>query len=159
FCMAIGVLERKAGIAQFKDRKVRDPKVIDLMKRVTLSVDQELEALGYDRVRSRIRIKLKNGDTLEGRADVARGHPLKPMSWAEIGEKFRDCAGLALTRKSMEQAMELVASLDRMKSILTLVRAVAGGKGNSAKRKAKKMMKKSVRKRPRSKRWSGIQKR
>jgi len=28
FCMAIGVLERKAGIAQFKDRKVRDPRVV-----------------------------------------------------------------------------------------------------------------------------------
>ncbi|OGQ94205.1 MAG: MmgE/PrpD family protein, partial [Deltaproteobacteria bacterium RIFOXYA2_FULL_55_11] len=36
FCMAVGVLERKAGIAQFTDRKVRDPKVVELMKRVTL---------------------------------------------------------------------------------------------------------------------------
>src|SRR6201988_376173 len=46
FCMAIAVLERKAGIAQFTDKKVRDHKVIDLMKRVTLYVDDELEALG-----------------------------------------------------------------------------------------------------------------
>ena len=59
FCMAIAVLERKAGIAQFTDRKVRDKKVVDLMKRVTLYVDDELEKLGYDQVRSRIRIKLE----------------------------------------------------------------------------------------------------
>src|SRR5206468_2287040 len=72
FCMAIAVLERKAGIAQFKDRKVRDPKVVQLMKRVSLYVDGELESLGYDQVRSRIRIKLKNGNMIEGRYDVAR---------------------------------------------------------------------------------------
>ncbi|MDP6560734.1 MAG: MmgE/PrpD family protein [Candidatus Binatia bacterium] len=47
FCMAMGVLERKAGIAQFRDRKVREPKVVDFMKRVTLYVDDELEELGF----------------------------------------------------------------------------------------------------------------
>jgi len=159
FCMAIGILERKAGIAQFKDRKVRDPKVVDLMKRVTLYVDQELESLGYDQVRSRIRIKLKNGKTIEGRADVARGHPLKPMSWAEIGEKFRACARLVLTHRKTEEAIELVANLDRMRSILPLIRAISGGRGAAPIKRSKKTTRKTVKKRPRSKRWSGIRKR
>jgi len=153
FCMAVGVLERKAGIAQFTDRKVRDPKVVELMKRVTLYVDQELEALGYDQVRSRIRIKLKGGKTVEGRADVARGHPLKPMNWGELGEKFRDCAGLVLSHESMEDAIELVANLDKHRSILPLIRAISGRR--SVALKVKKQMKG---KKPRSKKWTGIQK-
>jgi 2-methylcitrate dehydratase PrpD len=44
FCMAVGVLERKAGIAQFSNNKVRDRKVVELMKRVTLYVDDDGEA-------------------------------------------------------------------------------------------------------------------
>ncbi len=96
------------------------------MKRVTLYVDQELEALGYDQVRSRVRIKLKNGKTVEGRADVGRGHPLKPMSWEELGEKFRDCARLVLPRQIVEKAIDLIAGMDRLGSILTLVRVLAG---------------------------------
>lgn len=151
FCMAIGVLERKAGIAQFTDRKVREPKVVELMKRVTLTVDQELEALGYDQVRSRIRIKLKGGRTIEGREDVAKGHPLKPMSWGDIGEKFRDCARRLLPRKNTEDAIEMIANLAQQKSILPLIRAVSGGKSQSL--KLKKGKKES---RPRSKKWSGI---
>ncbi|MFQ5542230.1 MAG: MmgE/PrpD family protein [Candidatus Binatia bacterium] len=151
FCMAIGVLERKAGIAQFKDGKVRSPKVVELMKRVTLYVDQELEALGFDQVRSRVRIKLRDGRNIEGRADVARGHPLKPMSWAEIGEKFRDCARLVLSRKKTEDAIELVAHLDRLRSVQPLIRAISAGKA--------KAPKKSRTKRPRSKRWNGARKR
>ena len=151
FCMAMGVLERKAGIAQFKDRKVREPKVVEFMKRVTLYVDDELEALGYDQVRSRIRIKLKDGRTVEGRADVARGHPLKPMSWAELGEKFRDCAALVLSKKNTEDAIELVGNLNRVRSISPLIRATAGGKPKTTKKVKKRKVK--------SKRWSRTRKR
>ena len=154
FCMAVGVLERKAGIAQFTDRKVRDPKVVAFMKRVTLYVDQELEALGYDQVRSRIRIKLKNGKAVEGRADIARGHPLKPMNWAEIGEKFHDCASLVLSRANTEDAIELVSNLDRQRSMLPLIRAISGRKSTVL-----KLKKKVQGKRPRSKKWSAAQKR
>ena len=136
FCMAIAVLERKAGIAQFVDRKVRERRVVELMKRVTLYVDDELEALGYDQVRSRIRIKLKNGKIIEGRCDVARGHPQKPMGWAELGEKFRDCAALVLTRKEAEAAIRLVSRLDELRSLSPLMRVLSGAK-NRVGRKAK----------------------
>lgn len=128
FCMAIAVLERKAGIAQFQDRKVRDKKVVELMKRVSLYVDDELEALGYDQVRSRIRVTLKNGKVIEGRYDVARGHPEKPMSWAELGEKFRDCADLVVARKYAEEVIDLVARLEQQKRLSPLLRALSGGK-------------------------------
>ncbi|MBI2360651.1 MAG: MmgE/PrpD family protein [Deltaproteobacteria bacterium] len=151
FCMAIGVLERKAGIAQFTDRKVRDPRVVEMMRRVTLVVDPELEALGYDQVRSRIRVRLKDGRTIEGRADVARGHPQKPMSWAEIGEKFRDCARLVLSRKDTEAAVELVANIERARSVFPLIRVLSGRSGEAAKKAATK--------KPGSRKWSGTRKR
>jgi len=126
FCIAIGVLERKAGIAQFSDRKVRDKKVIELMKRVTLYVDDELETLGYDQVRSRIRVVLKSGRLIEGRYDVARGHPQKPMSWAELGDKFRDCAALVLPDRNAEDAVELIARVEKLKSLKPLLRVLIG---------------------------------
>jgi 2-methylcitrate dehydratase PrpD len=128
FCMAIGVLERKAGIAQFVDSKVRQKKVVELMKRVRLYVDDELEALGYDQVRSRIRIRLKNDQLIEGRYDVARGHPEKPMSWSELSEKFRECASLALSNDAAEQILEFVDRLEGLNNIRPLLRALAGAK-------------------------------
>ncbi|HWH76391.1 MAG TPA: hypothetical protein VNT76_03425, partial [Candidatus Binatus sp.] len=125
FCMAIAVLERKAGIAQFQDRKVRDKRVVELMKRVTLYVDDELEALGYDQVRSRIRIRLKNGSVIEGRYDVARGHPHKPMSWDQLADKFRDCAALVLADKNVDEAIQLVARLETLASLRPLHKALS----------------------------------
>jgi len=138
FCMAIAVVERKAGIVQFQDRKVRDKKVIELMKRVTLYIDDELEKLGYDQVRSRVRIALKSGRMIEGRYDVARGHPEKPMSWAELGDKFRDCAALVLPDKNAEDVVELIARVEELKSLSPLIRALTGGRANRAKKKVTK---------------------
>ena len=138
FCMAIAVLERRAGIAQFQDCKVRDKRVIELMRRVTLYVDDELEALGYDQVRSRVRIKLKNGAMIEGRYDVARGHPQKPMSWTELSDKFRDCAALVLPRQKIDDAVELVARIERLKSLAPLLGALSLRRGTKVdKRKPK----------------------
>ena len=134
FCMAIAVLERKAGIAQFQDRKVRAKKVVELMKRVRLYVDDELEKLGYDQVRSRIRIRLKNGQVIQGCYDVARGHPEKPMSWAELEDKFRDCAGLVLADKDAETAIQLVARIEELKSLSPLFRALTSARAKSGKK-------------------------
>jgi 2-methylcitrate dehydratase PrpD len=124
FCMAIAVLERKAGIAQFVDSKVRQKRVVELMKRVKLYVDDEMEALGFDQVRSRIRIKLHNGRTIEGRYDVARGHPDRPMSWTELAEKFKECASLALPADNGPYVIDLVARLPELKSLNPLIRAL-----------------------------------
>src|SRR5687768_11182393 len=131
FCMAIAVLERKAGIAQFVDSKVRQKRVVELMKRVSIYVDDELEALGYDQVRSRIRIRLKNDQMIEGRYDVARGHPEKPMSWSELCEKFRDCASLVLSDDAAEQIIELVGRLEQLNNLRPLMRALASAKKNN----------------------------
>jgi 2-methylcitrate dehydratase PrpD len=133
FCMAIAVIERRAGIAQFQDRKVRTKRVVEMMKRVMLYVDEELEALGYDQVRSRVRIRMKNGSEIEGRYDVARGHPQKPMSWAELSDKFRDCAALVLPRKSVEDAIGMVSRIEQLKSLAPLIGLLTMGRRNRAK--------------------------
>jgi 2-methylcitrate dehydratase PrpD len=135
FCMAIAILERKAGIAQFVDQKVRQPRVVELMKRVTLYVDDEMERLGYDQVRSKVRIKLKDGKILEGRADVARGHPQNPMSWAELSEKFHDCAALVLPRGKAEAIIQFVSRLPEQRSLMPLLRALMAGDERTSQKK------------------------
>jgi 2-methylcitrate dehydratase PrpD len=105
FQMAIGVLERRAGIAQFVDPKVADPRTRALMERVAVYVDPEIEALGYNEMRMRVRITLRDGRTLEGFADKAKGHPRKAMSRDDLREKFMDCAALVMPSDRAEAAL------------------------------------------------------
>lgn len=128
FCMAIAVLERKAGIAQFKTEKVRDPRTVELMKRVTLSVDPEMEALGFDLARSVVKVTLGDGRVLTGRADLAHGTPPRLLSFEQLGEKFRDCARLAVSREQAEGAIEVIDAIERLPKVATLLARLAGRK-------------------------------
>jgi 2-methylcitrate dehydratase PrpD len=88
-------------------------------------------------VRSKVRVTLRNGRTIEGRYDVARGHPEKPMSWVELGDKFRDCAALVLPDNSAETVLELVAHIEELRTLRPLLNALAAG-GNGKKTKINK---------------------
>ena len=122
FCMAIAVLERKAGIAQFVDRKVRDPKTVDLMKRVRLYVDEEMERLGLDRARCIVKVTLRDGRVLTGRSDAARGMPEKPLGKEGLEEKFFDCAALVMKKAQARKAADLIWGLDRLANLRILIK-------------------------------------
>ena len=77
FQMAIGVLDRAAGLAQFTDEKVLEPRVQEMLQRVFVDVDPEIEALGFNEMRMTVSITLKDGNVLSGRADAAKGHPAR----------------------------------------------------------------------------------
>ncbi|PYX85822.1 MAG: MmgE/PrpD family protein, partial [Acidobacteria bacterium] len=95
FCMAILLLDGKAGLSEFTNAVVNRPDVQEMIKRVRFYVDPEAEAAGYDKMTTIIKIHLKNGRTISGRADFGKGSPSNPMSFDDVAEKFRGCAEFA----------------------------------------------------------------
>ena len=126
FQMAIGVLEHRAGIAQFVDDKVRDPRTRELMERVHVYVDPEIEALGYNEMRMRVKITLKDGRVLAGYADRAKGHPRKPMSREELRAKFMDCATLVMPSDRAEAVLARLWAIGDLRRVGDLTPMLAG---------------------------------
>jgi len=126
FQMAIGVLERGAGIAQFVDERVRDPRTRALMERVHVHVDPEIEALGYNEMRMNVDITLKDGRRLSGYADKAKGHPKKPMSRDDLREKFMDCATLVMSSQQAESALEHLWGIHQIDRVSDLTPMLVG---------------------------------
>jgi 2-methylcitrate dehydratase PrpD len=114
FAMAILLLERKAGLAQFQNEVVLRPDVQEWIQRVNYYVDPEAEAAGFDKMTSIVKIHLKNGQVIRGRADMAKGSPSNPMSYQETADKFRECANFAKwpTRKATA-VIEAVRQLEQ----------------------------------------------
>jgi len=126
FQMAIGVIDRAAGIAQFVDAKVTNPRTRALMERVHVHVDPEIEALGYNEMRMTVDITLNDGRRLSGRADAANGHPRKPMSRADLTEKFMDCATLVMPADQAATALAHVWDIRMIDRVADLVPMLAG---------------------------------
>ena len=92
FCMAILLLERKAGLAQFTNTTVQRDDVKQMIERVRYYIDPAAEAAGYDKMTSLLKITLKNKKVITGEATFGKGSPANPMSFDEVAEKFRGCA-------------------------------------------------------------------
>jgi 2-methylcitrate dehydratase PrpD len=92
FCMAILLLERRAGLAQFSNSVVQRSDVQQMIEKVRYYIDPEAESAGYDKMTSILRITLKGGKVITGRANFGKGSPANPMSFEEVAVKFRGCA-------------------------------------------------------------------
>src|SRR5580692_7131077 len=92
FCMAILLLERKAGLSQFSDKVVRRPDVRAMMRKINFYVDPEAESAGFDKMTSILKITLKDGRVITGQAAFGKGSPANPMTFDEAAMKFRGCA-------------------------------------------------------------------
>ena len=95
FCVAILLLEHKAGLGQFSDKVVQRPDVQEMIRRINFYVDPEAESAGFDKMTSILKIHLTDDRVITGRADFGKGSPANPMSFEEAAVKFRGCAEFA----------------------------------------------------------------
>jgi 2-methylcitrate dehydratase PrpD len=134
FCMAILLLERKAGLAEFTDAVVNRPDVQKMIERIEFGVHPEAEAAGYQKMTTIIEIQLTDGRSIGGRADFGKGSPTNPMSDEELAAKFHECAAWGkLPKANADKVVEMVLTLEKLKNIRGLTRLLAIG-GRSAPR-------------------------
>lgn len=107
FCMAILLLEGRAGLNEFTDEVVLRPDVKDMIAKVDFVVDDRAEAAGYHLMTTYIAVHLADGRVISGMADFGKGSPANPMSYDEVAGKFRECAEFA--RWDMAKADDIVA--------------------------------------------------
>ena len=100
---------------------VNRPAVQEMIARVNFGVDPVAEAAGYNKMTTIIGIKLKDGRTVSGRADFAKGSPADPMSFDEVAAKFTDCASFAKWPASKAKAIvSTVRRLEELRNIRDL---------------------------------------
>lgn len=122
FCMAVLLLERKAGLPEFVDDVVRRPDVVDVIERVDFVVDPEAEAAGYNTMTTNITVELRNGQVLTTSAKFGRGSPQNPMSDDELIDKFAQCltwGGLDAT--AAPKIADMVFAIEDHASVTALI--------------------------------------
>ncbi|HEY9459992.1 MAG TPA: MmgE/PrpD family protein, partial [Paralcaligenes sp.] len=121
FCMAILLLERRAGLPEFTDEVVNRADVKALIEKVNFHVHPEAEAAGYDKMTTILDIHLRDGRRIRGRSDFGKGSPANPMSYDEVADKFRGCARFAKwPQERAERIIELVRKLESVGDIREL---------------------------------------
>lgn len=119
--LAMIIIKRRASHHEFMDAFVAGPEMQDLQKRTDLINDAEIDAKGWDLIRSRIEVETKDGRKLvEWASEKYRGGPLNPISDADLEGKFRMCAEGAIDKSAQDKLLEAVAGLAKLPNANTL---------------------------------------
>jgi 2-methylcitrate dehydratase PrpD len=115
------VLCRRASHHEFTDAFVASKPMQDMQQRTEVLNDPEIDAKGYDLIRSRIELDTVDGRSLVQWADERyRGGPLNPISDSDLEAKFRMCAEGAIDKPAQDRLLQAVRDLERLDRADTL---------------------------------------
>jgi 2-methylcitrate dehydratase PrpD len=87
FCVAVGFLDRAAGLGQFTETRIRDPRILALTEKISYEVDPHDE---YPRnYTGHVIVRLRDGTVREARQPHLRGGAREPLTAAALHAKFR----------------------------------------------------------------------
>jgi 2-methylcitrate dehydratase PrpD len=123
--LAMIALARKAGKREFSDEFVGSAPMQAMQRRISTELDAEIEKMGFDKMRSRIAIRLKNGRMVEGWADERyRGGPENPLSNADLEAKVRSCCEGVLDAEKQTALIDAAWSVAQLKDAGKLMQIV-----------------------------------
>lgn len=123
YSVAVMLVRGKAGIAEFSDEAIRDEEVLKIADKVRYELDPTID---YPRHMSgHVKIKLKDGTVVEENQPYPRGGFELPLPPADIQEKFRANASLAIGRDKAERIVSIMGKLEDLPQIEILADLLA----------------------------------
>ena len=116
YCVANAVLRNHTGMQAFTDEKVHDPGIREFMKKIDLSLDENMQAL-----EATVVVKTVEGEEYSGFADILEQVPDLELKRKKIGEKFQDLCEPVLgkeTTKDLGNAISVLEGIENVKAMV-----------------------------------------
>jgi 2-methylcitrate dehydratase PrpD len=124
--LAVIALDGVAFTDQYHEGRLRDPKILDFVRRITAHVDPEIERMGAAfRHAARVKVTARDGRQFEKMMLDRRGSPENPLKPEDIVYKFRHVVRSCLAPQRIDRVIELVNKLEQLDSTRELIEIVA----------------------------------
>lgn len=123
YSVAVALTKGKVLIDDFRPAALKDEAVARVAEKVIPKFDPSLPTRIIPP--ARMEILTRDGAKLTAEVVDAKGHPNNPMSWEELGAKFRDCVAHSaqpLPAENVARALALCASLEESRDPTELAR-------------------------------------
>jgi 2-methylcitrate dehydratase PrpD len=125
---AVAVIHGAAGEEEYSDASVRDPDVVSLRDRVTATANPDIRE---DEVV--VRIMMKSGQVLTRHVEHAIGSLERPMSDADLEQKFRRLATGVIGAPATDRLVSVARGIESLADVSEIARAGAGhARGDAA---------------------------
>jgi len=122
YSIAAAVVEGRVGLKEFSAGKLADPKILGLMQRVEVTIDEKLDRLVPKHRGARVEIVMKNGDRYQQEVLDAVGEPENPGGPDNLLNKFRGCTEGVFDPQRIEAIIETVLQLETVDSFSKVTR-------------------------------------
>jgi len=117
YCVSRVFLDGTVWLPHFEEHKLKEPAVVDMMKRVTFHRDDNLPK----RMGAAVEIKLRQGEVLRAEMPYAPGHTKNPVGEAEIAKKFHALADDVIGEERARRAADMILNIEEMGSVGALM--------------------------------------
>lgn len=121
FCVALALKNGRCGLEDFTPANFFHPEIQELMSRITVVVDGELDALHPARWPAVVEITTHSGQVYRGRTDFPRGHPENPITLEELIDKFHVLAAGSWVEQKVQALVKAVLDLEKVEDVTTLL--------------------------------------
>jgi len=124
--LAVIAFDGVAFTDQYREDRLKDPKILDFIKRVNAYVDPEIENMGAPfRHAARVKVTTRDGRSFEKMVLHRRGSPENPLKPEDIVYKFRHVVRSCLAPERIERVITLVQTLEKLDNTRELIEIVA----------------------------------
>ena len=107
---------------QYQESRLRDPKLLAFIKRISAYIDPEIEKMGAPyRHAARLAVKLKDGRSFAKLILDRRGSPENPLTPEDIEYKFRHVVRSCVAPAKIDRIVKLTQTLEQLSSTRELI--------------------------------------
>lgn len=128
--LAVIAVDGVAFVEQFREDRLRDPRLLDFIAKVSAHVDPDIEAMGPAfRHAMRMTVRTRDGRSFTETTLHRRGSPENPLSPEDVEHKFRNVARPCLSAADIDRVVRLCGQLPELEDVgdLLAILAAPGG--------------------------------
>lgn len=113
YVIAVAAMDGHVLPESFEDEKLHDPEIRNLLPKIKVIADPEINALFPMTKRARATITLKDGSSFSHQTDIAKGDPADPMTDEDLEAKFLANGATLFDRDRLDQIIQATWELER----------------------------------------------
>ena len=121
YIVGMALLEGKIDNSTYSEKKFRDPKILDFLKKITVVEDKALSSMYPEAVANMVTVKLSSGKVVSKQVDYHKGHPKNPMSDQDVEEKFLRLTRKILDKNHARRILDAIWNLEKTKDVSKVV--------------------------------------
>ena len=121
YTFAVALIDRKVGVAQYSDERIRDRAVLAFMPRVKVVPREDLGKVKGAYGEVDITVTLKDGRVLKQHFATARGWPGRAATWEDLLGKYEECAAGILSQQQLRASTDMISKLAGLASVRALM--------------------------------------